>query len=480
MRPSSYIIVVPIPGRDSALLFHGYSGAVDRVSRRVAEILTDPGFTRAYAAGFLGLEALAQLTRRGYLTKKSPREEQAYVVELGRKAHRLMQRGSRPGFLLVPTYDCNLRCAYCYEKDLRERGGPWVERRMSRETAEAAFAAMERIAGVAGRARALTYYGGEPLQVKNLDLIHFLHERARASGFRRFSAVTNGFDLHHFRDLLGPRGGISFLQITLDGPRKTHDRRRVLPGGGGTFERIVRNIDLALRLGVRVSLRVNVDRRNADEVAGLEALFREQGWDRNPGFRAYCSPVHGERPGKGRRDALFGSHLEMEKSIRSGPSLPPGPRRCGRLETDPLTGAIKNRILAHLSRREGLPHWRTAFCGANMAMYLFDPFGDIYPCWEVIGHPEHRIGVYGPGLLALRPEAQDRWHDRSVVRIPACRTCPYLFFCGGGCEAFAFRTADDFNSPHCAHFPEHFRRAALLAYEEWKRRPPAPQAAAAG
>ena len=105
-----------------------------------------------------------------------------------------------------------------------------------------------------------------------------------------------------------------------------------------------------------------------------------------------------------------------------------------------------------------------------MAMYLLDPFGDIYPCWEVIGHPEHRIGVYGPGSLELDAGALEQWHQRSVVCIPSCRSCPYLFFCGGGCEAFAYRATGSLHQPHCFDFPKHFQKAALLAYREWDTR----------
>jgi uncharacterized protein len=105
-----------------------------------------------------------------------------------------------------------------------------------------------------------------------------------------------------------------------------------------------------------------------------------------------------------------------------------------------------------------------------MAMYLFDPFGDIYPCWEVIGHPEHRIGRYGPGVVELDAKAVHQWHHRSVVLIPACRSCPYLFFCGGGCEAFALRATGRFNQPNCSEFPGHFQKAALSAYRQWVAR----------
>ena len=34
------------------------------------------------------------------------------------------------------------------------------------------------------------------------------------------------------------------------------------------------------------------------------------------------------------------------------------------------------------------------FCRAQTGSFVFDPYGNIYPCWEVVGRPEHCIGHY--------------------------------------------------------------------------------------
>ena len=465
MRPSSYIIRVPLPDDEACLLFHGYTGAVDRVHPDVAAYL-DPGTTpTASAATKVSPSTVDRLRRRGYLTDRSREEERAYVRELGRRVHRVLQRRAAPGVLILPTYGCNLRCTYCYERNLQARGEAWLSAQITVELAEAAFAAVDRIGGTGRRTRALTFYGGEPLQRRNERIVHFLHSRAIERGYRHFSAITNGVDLHAFHDLLGPPPKISFLQITLDGPGPVHDRRRFLPDGTGTFLRIMRNVGMALEAGVRLSVRVNVDRSNADHMLELRERFEERGWTRSPRFRAYCSPVHGGVCGNSRPD-LFASHLDMEQDVDGA-----GTGVCGVGEPAFLvasfTDAVRKRVLAHIQRKTPLPSWRTAFCGSNMSMLVFDPFGDIYPCWEVIGHPLHRVGTYGPGRHRLDARAAEAWHARSVVEIPACGSCAYLFFCGGGCEAFAFQRTGRLDAPHCFRFPEHFRRAAVAAYREW-------------
>lgn len=466
MRTSSYIIDVPLPGQEKSLLFHGYSGAVDLVSTRVARLLAAPHSSGRAPVKGLSQGTVSLLLARGYLTEKTEAQEQAYVVELGRRVHGVMRRVASPGFLVVPSYDCNLQCPYCYERGLRTRGATWLAERMSSEMTEAALEAMDRISGPSPRSRSLTFYGGEPLQRSNDKTIRRLHDLACKRGFQRFSAITNAVELDHYRDLLGQDRGISFLQVTLDGPPSLHNERRFLKDGSGTFERIVQNIELAMKEGVRVSVRVNVDHGNAHGVSWLRAFFQNKGWNGNTLFRAYCSPVHGSIRDKPRANT-FRSHLEMDEAVQEKKNVQANFGDASALQTDALTHAVRNRILAHLQRKQDLPTWKTAFCGSNMAMYLFDPFGDIYPCWEVIGHREHRIGTYGPGFLQLDAGAVEHWHDRSVVQIPACRSCPYLFFCGGGCGAFAYRETRRLDQPYCLDFPDHFQKAAPLAYREW-------------
>jgi len=465
VRASSYIVAIPLPDTDRVLLFHGYTGAVDVVSSRIAGPLTDGESSNGSFRNSLSSDTLSHLTTRGYLTEKTPEAERAYVEELGRRVHAVLKKHASPGFLIVPTYSCNLRCTYCYEKGLQTRGVSWLEKRLSEEMTEAALEAMARIDGPAGRQKCMTLYGGEPLQKSNETMIRHLYEKACGRGFRQFSAITNAVDLDSYTDILGKEGGISFLQITVDGPPSVHNRRRFLPDGTGTFEHIVRNIDMALKQGVRISVRINVDRKNANHVKWLKDFFQDRQWSQSPLFRAYCSPVHGSICGKG--NDSFTSHLEMQQAIRGKDSTSGDEKESSSFQTDALTYAVEKRILAHLSHDQDLPFWRTAFCGSNMAMYLFDPFGDIYPCWEVIGHPEHRIGLYGPGFLELDPQAIHQWHHRSVVKIPTCRSCPYLFFCGGGCEAFAYRATGKLNEPHCFEFPRHFQKAAINAYGAW-------------
>ncbi|MEW6442720.1 MAG: SPASM domain-containing protein [bacterium] len=473
MRPSSFCIVVALPGEERSLLFHGYSGAVDLVHPRVVELLRDPTGDVAAGDGGISQEALDLLRRRGYLTEWARDEERAYVRELGERVHKVSRRHAPGGFLLIPTYSCNLRCSYCYEQSLRSHGRAWLEERMDRLRVDAAFAAMDRIDPVSKTGRSLGLYGGEPLQRANREIVEYVMESASSRGFTAFSAITNGVDLDGYLDLLGP-GRIRFLQVTLDGPPEIHDRRRVLADGSGTFHRIGRNVTRALETGARVSVRINVDPSNLEGLARLREFVVAQGWPERSNFRAYCSPVHGRLEDARAVSSFesFAGHIAMQEAIEQ---VDPGGD--GPLERCAVTSSLSRTLLAHL-RNRGLPRWKTGFCGSNLAMYLFDPHGDIYPCWEVVGHRQHRIGWYrnGAAVWVDREEA-GKWHERSVVRVQGCLDCAYLFFCGGGCESAAYQKKGSLDRPDCSDFPEIFRRAAVLAYREHVRGPEAAAAA---
>ena len=135
------------------------------------------------------------------------------------------------------------------------------------------FAAMPQIEShhgvepAPGLYRCIGLFGGEPLLAANRPIIEHIMARARDIGTADFWAVTNGTELAAYRDLLGP-DGLAHLQITLDGPAREHDQRRVYADGSGSFDRIAEHITLALEQRARVSIRLNIDRNNLDNTAG--------------------------------------------------------------------------------------------------------------------------------------------------------------------------------------------------------------------
>jgi uncharacterized protein len=186
-----------------------------------------------------------------------------------------------------------------------------------------------------------------------------------------------------------------------------------------------------------------------------------QGWDRHPGFSAYTSPVRG---GNGKTDARnIMSSWDLDRALTALRQEHPSLRVLDR--PDEGLRARVRRIFD--SPREVLPNLRPSFCGAHDRMYIFDPFGDIYACWERTGDRDVRIGSVTPeGDVEFRFDPLQLWHGRTVASNPVCRRCRYALHCGGGCAVLALSENGEFNSNYCDGFAGRFRASVAESYLE--------------
>jgi uncharacterized protein len=81
-------------------------------------------------------------------------------------------------------------------------------------------------------------------------------------------------------------------QITIDGPKQQHDKKRAARDGSGTFETIFSNL-LALKARgerYRVTIRINFDRENLEQLGEFLALLRDE-FASDDRFRVSFHPV---------------------------------------------------------------------------------------------------------------------------------------------------------------------------------------------
>jgi uncharacterized protein len=483
LRTSSYTIYVDLPGNaEEMLILQAYTGAYDRVSRRVATYLraleshrpprplygdwaAEPPVEGQATAP--SEQTLAVLRRRGYLTTMTREQEEDLFTRIVAKIHAKALKLA-PAYVLMPTYDCNLRCPYCFQDSMRREGAPSYRLRvMDREAADRVFSAMfqlEKFHGIEEPEkllRRITFFGGEPLLATSRPIIEYIVNMALAQGRVSLGAVTNGTELATFRELLGP-DKISDLQITLDGPPREHDQRRVYKDGRGSFAQIAENITMALDLGVFVSVRTNVDRNNICDLPELADEMVRRGWDRQDRFKAYISAI---RPESDKNDA--GTTLSLWDISRELTRLRRSHENLKVISTsDEPTRVRATRVFS----RDGMsyPMMKSAFCGAHTSMYVFDLVGDIYACWERTGEPAVRIGkVQEAGKVELNRENFEMWHSRTVASNAACRKCRYALYCGGGCASLAMTCSGTYFRNFCDGFSSRFRASVAEAYADF-------------
>lgn len=472
-RTSSYVIYVDLPGDDSRmLLVHGYSGAYDVVSRPVAEYLRSLEARRApkplygtWASEAPAAEGappprvpspstLGSLVERGYLTTLGIDEEIARFDGIADTLHRAAQ--NRLTYVFMPTYDCNLRCAYCFQDHMRtDASFAPLLRTMTPALIDRVFTGIRRLEaekGVEpgeGRPRDIGLFGGEPLLAASRPAVEHIIRSAQADGPASIWAISNATELDAYADLLGPEA-IGAIQITLDGPGEEHDRRRVYPDGSGSFDRISDNIDLALARGVSVQVRMNVDRNNVGQLPVLVDQMAERRWVDDPHFMAYAYPIHAanEKTDRATTFTTWDLDLEIERLREAHPAMAGLDRPDERIR----------RAARTVFTGQAQPGLRAEFCGAHSGMYIFDALGDIYACWERTGDDRVRIGqVAADGRFRMNLPVLTDWRSRDVSTVRACQQCRYALHCGGGCAVLAEGKRGTKHANYCDGFANRFR-----------------------
>jgi uncharacterized protein len=483
LRTSSYVVYVDLPDdRERWLLFHSYLGVYDLVSRRVAGFLRsqesipvpkplygdwEPDQLDADQRWTPSESTIATLIRRGYLTEKSHDEEVESFSRFVASLHD-RQRRSSPNYVIMPTYNCNLRCHYCFQDQMRTNAA--LSHLLGTMTIEMADRIMNSFWFIEEQLhtapheqrpkRSFTFFGGEPLLASSRPVVEHIIRKQREVAQPAFSAITNATDLDAYRDLLGPTG-IRQVQITIDGPPTEHDRRRIYPDKSGSFAKIARNIDLALDRGTNVSVRVNVDRGNVTSLPALAKEFLDRGWGSRNAFGAYLAPIrdYSGLQNAGTRGDFF-NHWELGDALDALHRTEPATKIFSRVD-----GGLRERVRP-VFETGAVVGPRATYCGAHNSMYVFDSFGDIYACWDRTGDRNLRIGMVNEDSTVTLNGVADMWRSRTVASNPTCRQCRYAVHCGGGCAVLAEVSSGTIFSNFCDAFGKRFRAAVAEAFLE--------------
>lgn len=472
-RTSTYEIILPLIGTDGrqmadrALLVNGLYGAVDVVDPETAGMLAKGN------PADLPLAMSERLALRGHITRKTPEEELADVRLLGRVWNRLAGQ-SRVSPVILPTYDCNFRCPYCFERHRLARGQEWLGQTMTPAMVDAVFSALQKQRDMGRRIDGCSLYGGEPILRENRETVRNICEHAKAMGLG-ISGVTNGYDLDSYIDLL-EEYGISQLQITVDGVGAQNDCRRMHRDGVPTYDRILRNAMLALEHGIDINLRVNVNRENID---GIRALIDDLT------ARGLCGPAaekEAEDAGKsgGKRRGSFQYYFKAVAEDSHSPTkvteqqvmdalLAAGipPMEAIRIQSQ---YSMPMKQLAVAFTKKEYPQLSPAYCGAEQGMLCIGPDGLLYPCWDLVAMEEEAVGFTDPETgRFFFSYAKAKWRTRTSDLMKPCQGCPYVFICRGGCAPEAKRVCGSCFRENCGEIREIFAFVApRVAGKKWE------------
>jgi uncharacterized protein len=470
IRGSSYNIYVKLSDAET-LLVHGYTGAVRKVPSGIVNYirsLDNPAIGGALFTSVPSDILYSELKRDGFITDMTLKDEIEFISRINSNLHERNRKG-KPEFMIVPTYSCNFNCYYCYEKDMRiSRGDSYVNSVMSNDMCRMICSAMMEIENQ-NRAPGsdcnnpvqVTFYGGEPLQRVTSGVVTSILQQLLPVNRYTFSAITNGYELEYFRDILSPEM-FSEVQVTIDSVPEVHNKRRTLKNSSaGTFHKIADNISMALDKGVDVNVRVNTDRDTIIRIEELTCEMAARGWGCYDNFRVSLAPVFRLKGDPGHDRCLnYGTLFNELKNYSTVPGADNNIRAI--VSQEEYFDSMEESLI------NGLPltsHFKSSICNSMGTLFIFDLYGDIYPCFEKVGRKESVLGnVSSDKGTVFNDEVHDRWRGRIATSNDKCGRCSYTLFCGGGCASRAEDSNGTIYSSYCDGFPLFFQSKIMELY----------------
>ncbi len=417
--------------RNGWLLYNSASNAFLQVEENLVPVL-EAIQKDADGFDFSGQPQLYFLLRSHGFLVEDGQDDALYNIL---KMHRLTETYATQTLMLTVaiTRNCNFDCSYCYEGN--RSGAP-----MSDETADKLIEFIRLHTGL--KNVGLVWYGGEPLLAIN-TIRRITREVEKMDKKYSASMITNGYLLTgEIADELNDLH-VRAVQITLDGRKETHDKRRYLKNGGPTYDRILQNLERLLKSGYegQIHIRVNVDTRNEDEFIDVHrqvmALCPE---DKKKQVAVYPGFVKGD------------DHPDVSCFF--------DPEDKGRFiaETHEKYG------IDPLSLFPGRAHAGCTLTKRNA--YVVGPDGELYKCWDdvgieslVVGHID-RFNDWNMGLIA------EGMTGCSYLDSQECRECFYFPICDGGCHKVRMNHKRDGKiGSCCSYFKGHLEELLELHYE---------------
>ncbi|MDN5715621.1 MAG: radical SAM protein [Janibacter sp.] len=319
-------------------------------------------------------------------------------------------RTDRLELILMPTESCNFRCTYCYEDFGLDRMLTGVQRGVTelvrRRHEESGLTSLS-----------VSWFGGEPLVALDVveNLSEFFIDYCAANDITYTAGMTtNGY-------LLTPETArrvtdleVRSFQVTLDGPRHTHDDTRSLMGGQGSFDTIMTNLrGLAADtdLDLDVMLRTNFTPEN---VGSVPSLVEEIGdiAARDDRFTVIFRPVG--RWGGPDDDAISACTGKDAELLKLDLNLH---------ASDAGMGVGDTKML-----RPG----GTVCYAANPWSLVVRPNGLLNKCTVALRMAENMVGRLEPdGTLQLDDERMKLWTANDETQDSGCRSCAFRPSCQG-------------------------------------------------
>lgn len=321
---------------------------------------------------------------------------------------------------LIPSYSCNLACPYCMQGQEKDNGI------ISKEKLSSLYAFINKKIKINKtenkefESLVIRFYGGEPLLQKRAIADACATTSAMASENNigiRYDMPTNLTVLDEESIALLKKYNIS-IQVSIDGPKDLHDKRRYTKKREGTYDTITANLKKLCECGLRenITIRINID---ADNITRAEECLMS--------VAQYAGHVY------------FGM-LAPYSGFNDG--FAPSCINCDEYSNHMATHL--NRILIQNGYEAPQMFGKQTPCSLNSDNKFFvDDRLDVYKCEILVNNKDFCVGtISDDGSLDYN---NNFFHQMnfSPSNFEECISCKLLPMCGSGCPAKAYIANSD-------------------------------------
>ena len=306
------------------------------------------------------------------------------------------------GLVIAPTRGCNFSCPYCYEDKK-----PSIS--MSLETETNLIKFIQKHTKVTRLN--ITWYGGEPLlKFDSIERILFDIANHTRKTLGLHSMTTNGYLLDEEKSIFFQKYPMSSVQITIDGSKETHDKRRMLIPNIPTYDKIIENIDRFnfYNPDTYVTIRTNLDNSNLNTFPSMLKEFNKKWWDKGRKIVAYPAFVRDYSESCSNNCMLVSRIQKMDFFI--------------------------DLYKVHGFKVGFYPEHCVGGCGATVLnYYVVGPEGELYKCWNDLGVKSAIVGYLNSDEIVNFDLLTRYMAGPTMMDNEECLDCKLFPICEGGC-----------------------------------------------
>lgn len=342
-------------------------------------------------------------------------------------------------FIIVLSYDCNLRCKYCYQQCNLELN----RNKITSENLTVILDTIERYHTCHPEKHInIELFGGEPLLVENYDDIIRIFDFCVNNCFS-VSITTNGVNIpFYLKDLVIYSGLNMTINTTLDSI-SSNEITRFSDDADTSSSHILKSIYTLINNDIQVLVQANIDQHNINQIGEMIEFYRRNDFLNNKNFMFTIARVDDRRFETGYDKMVTDAELiaKLMKLKITEPNV--------YFSFVKSSLALCKKLDPNFRQHER--KYISNYCWASAPLdnaYYVDADLDVFRCTFTVGRKE-----YSQFKFSLSELENFQLPNRTYLDYPKCQGCPIGGYCSGGCalsadvdfERMCSNEKDDFN-----------------------------------